>query len=74
MNDNGKNQIDDLNEIIDQKLTALFVEMQDAGWKTDDVAFVVGDVLNAKWLDRARTLRATRDAMPDNFVSDGNEG
>lgn len=63
-----------LHDIIDQKLTALMLEIVDAGWGTDEVAFAIRDVLKKKWLDQADALRSAREAVPKNFVSDGNEG
>jgi hypothetical protein len=65
---------DDLREIIDQKLTSLFREMEDAGWSASDVALVMSDVIKTRWLDQIEKLRSAREAGQDNFVSDGNEG
>jgi hypothetical protein len=48
--------------------------MVDADWGADEVAFAIRDVLNKKWLDQAYALKSAREAVPKNFVSDGNEG
>ncbi|XUR32457.1 hypothetical protein ACQY74_000484 (plasmid) [Rhizobium leguminosarum bv. trifolii] len=65
---------DELRDIIDQKLTALIQEMEDADWSAKDVAFAINDVLKSKWLDRMMALQDARDAVPKGFLSDGNEG
>jgi hypothetical protein len=67
-------QVAELHDIVDQKLTALILEMVDADFRTDDVAFAIYDVLKKKWLDPADARREAREAVPKNFVSDGNEG
>lgn len=64
----------ELHAIIDEKLTALFTEMGDANWSMEDIAFALEDVLRRKWLNQAEALRNARSVVPDNFVSDGNEG
>jgi hypothetical protein len=65
---------DELGPIIDEKMTALVREMMDANWSAEDVAFAIEDVLRRKWLNQAEALRRARTALPDDFVSDGNEG
>lgn len=67
-------QTDELHGIIDDKLTALVLEMEAADWSAEDIAFAMQDVLRRKWLNQAETLRRVRAAVPDDFVSDGNEG
>lgn len=67
-------QVDELHDIVDQKLTAMIREMEDADWSAEEVAFAIHDVLRAKWLDQAEALRAARQSVPKNFLSDGNEG
>jgi hypothetical protein len=67
-------QVAQLHDIVDQKLTALVLEMLDAHWGADEVAFAIKDVLKKKWLDQADALQSAREAVPKNFVSDGNEG
>ncbi|NKL19234.1 hypothetical protein GFM07_09005 [Rhizobium leguminosarum bv. viciae] len=64
----------ELRDIIDQKLTALMREMEDADWSAKDVAFTINDVLKSKWLDRMTALQDAREAVPKGFLSDGNEG
>ncbi|XAZ26071.1 hypothetical protein LVY75_35465 (plasmid) [Sinorhizobium sp. B11] len=65
---------DELVGVITEKLTALIRALEDADWSADDVVFAIEDVLNKNWLEKARALRTVRETMPDNFVSDGNEG
>ena len=74
MNTSNDSRTTELNAIIHQKLTVLFVEMEEAGWSAEDVAFAIEDVLGQKWLRQAKALRRARAALPDDFVSDGNEG
>ena len=64
----------ELHDIVDQKLTALVLEMVDADFSSDEVAFAIYAVLKKKWLDPADARRDAREAVPKNFVSDGNEG
>ncbi|NNU68955.1 MULTISPECIES: hypothetical protein [Rhizobium] len=68
------NHDDELRDIIDQKLTALIREMEDADWSAKDVALAINDVLKSKWLDRMTALQDAREAVPKGFLSDGNEG
>ena len=74
MADVKKTRDDELRGIIDEKLTALVRELEDADWSADEIAFAIEDVLNEKWIVQARALRDARDSVPENFVSDGNEG
>jgi len=74
MMDLEKTRDDELRGIIDEKLTALVRELEDANWSAVEIAFVIEDVLNEKWLFQARALRDARDSVPENFVSDGDEG
>ncbi|WP_244598771.1 hypothetical protein [Rhizobium tubonense] len=67
-------QPDDLHEIIDQKLTALVREMEDAGWSASEIAPAMSEVLKTRWLDQLEKLSRARAEAPENFVSDGNEG
>jgi hypothetical protein len=64
----------ELRGIVDEKLTALVGELEDANWRADEIAFMVEAVLKEKWLNQAEALRTTRDTVPTDFVSDGNEG
>ncbi|TAV65060.1 hypothetical protein [Rhizobium leguminosarum] len=68
------NHDDELRDIIDQKLTALIREMEDADWSARDVAFAINDVLKSKRLDRMTAPQDAREAVPKGFLSDGNEG
>ncbi|TAX02068.1 hypothetical protein ELI07_33400 (plasmid) [Rhizobium leguminosarum] len=52
------NHDDELRDIIDQKLTALIREMEDADWSARDVAFAINDVLKSKRLDRMTADRS----------------
>jgi len=65
---------DELHATIDEMLTALVLEMEEAGWGAEEIAFAIENVLRRKWLDQAESLRKARAAVPDDFVSDGNEG
>lgn len=65
---------DELHATIDEKLTALVLEMEEAGWSAQEIAFAIENVLRRKWLDQAQSLRKARATLPDDFVSDGNEG
>ncbi len=65
---------DDLHLILDRKMTALFREMEDADWSADDIAAAIDDIVRKRWLNRTQSLQGVRDAMSNNFVSDGNEG
>nr|KZB02047.1 hypothetical protein A4A59_12990 [Rhizobium leguminosarum] len=73
-NERANHDDDELRDIIDQKLTALIREMEDADWSAKDVAFAINDVLKSKWLDRMTALQDAREAVPKDFLSDGNEG
>ena len=64
----------ELHAIIDRKLTALVLELEEADWNAQDIAFAIEDVLRRKWLNQAEALQRARAAVPDDFVSDGNEG
>ncbi len=74
MENNHSSDIGDLHEIIDQKITAIMREMENAGYNARETALAIVDVVKAGWLDRDDALRKARNAMPDNFISDGNEG
>jgi hypothetical protein len=74
MRNERTNNNEELRDIIDQKLTALIREMEDADWSREDVAFAIDEVLKAKWLDQIMALKRARDATPKGFLSDGNEG
>ncbi|MCB1447191.1 MAG: hypothetical protein KDJ87_15715 [Rhizobiaceae bacterium] len=65
---------DELHAIVDGKLTAFIREMEEANWSAEDVALAIGDVLRRNWLDRADALQQARNAVQDDFISDGNEG
>lgn len=65
---------DELRAIVDEKLTALVLEMEAADWSAEDIAFAMEGVLRRKWLNQAEALRRARAAVPVDFVSDGNEG
>jgi hypothetical protein len=65
---------EELRGIVDEKLTALVRELEDANWSIDEIAFTIEAIVEKNWLVQARALRAVREKVPDNFVSDGNEG
>ncbi|WP_244490260.1 MULTISPECIES: hypothetical protein [Rhizobium/Agrobacterium group] len=64
----------DLRDIVEAKLASLVLELEEANFKIDEIAFAIEDVLKANWLDQATALRRARAETPENFVSDGNEG
>ena len=64
----------DLHEIIEERIAALIHEMEDADMPTEDVVLAIDAVIKGRWMNRLAALREARDAMPANFVSDGNEG
>jgi len=66
--------VDELDAIVDEKLTALVRELEDASWSAEDIALTLEEVLQRKWLKQVDALRRARAAVPDDFVSDGNEG
>lgn len=74
MRDSRDDRTEELNAVIDNKLTALVVELEDAGWNMEDIALAIQQVLSRNWLDQIEAMRRARAAVPDNFVSDGNEG
>jgi hypothetical protein len=74
MRDSRDDRTEELNAVIDTKLTALVVELEDAGWNMEDIALAIQQVLSRNWLDQIEAMRRARAAVPDNFVSDGNEG
>lgn len=74
MRDSRDDRTEELNAVIDTKLTALVVELEDAGWNMEDIALAIQQVLSRNWLDQIEAMRRAHAAVPDNFVSDGNEG
>lgn len=66
--------VDEFDGIVDEKLTALVRELEDAGWNAENIAFALEDVLQRKWLRQIEATRRARAAMPDDYISDGNEG
>jgi hypothetical protein len=65
---------DELYDIIDRKVAALISEMEAADWPAEEVTLAIADVLQSKWIDRFANLRGARQAVPKDFLSDGNEG
>lgn len=74
MNIEHKIRTEDLHDVIDQKITALVREMEEGDWSAEEVILAINDVIKARWLVRLDTLREASEALPKNFVSDGNEG
>lgn len=64
----------ELREIVEQKISALICEMQNANWNAVDVAEAIQQVVEDKWLKDAAALRTARGSTSTAFVSDGNEG
>lgn len=63
-----------LNEIVDQKISSLIQELEDADWSTDEIVLAIDAVIKGRWMAKLEVLREARLATPTNFVSDGNEG
>lgn len=63
----------ELAELIEQRVSALVREMEDADWHAEDVALEIEAVVKRNWLETARRLKDARGALPDE-ISDGNEG
>lgn len=74
MNTQHDLRTDELHGIIDEKMTALVLDIEEAGWSAAEIAFAIEDVLRRKWLDQAEALRRARASVPEDFISDGNEG
>lgn len=74
MTNHRSNPADDLHEIVDQKLTALIRELEEADWSAREVALVINAILQSRWLVPAQRLQEARQALAGNSVSDGNEG
>jgi len=66
--------IDDLHEMVSQRINSLVLEMEEADWGAEDVISAVSAIITAEWLPKFRALEEARKATPTNFVSDGNEG
>jgi hypothetical protein len=64
----------ELRQIVDRKVAALIREMEDADWGAMEVALTIRQVVESQWLSRAEALGNARDAVSQDFVSDGNEG
>lgn len=74
MTNHHSNPADDLHEIVDQKLTALIRELEEADWSAGEVALVINSILQGRWLVPAQRLQEAQQALARNSVSDGNEG
>lgn len=72
MNDSLTNT--ELHDVVHQRITALIREMEQADWSARDVVFAIDKVISEEWLPQFRALDEAREALPKNFVSDGNEG
>nr|WP_316650691.1 hypothetical protein [uncultured Gellertiella sp.] len=66
--------IEELDRIVEQKIAALFHEMDAAGWRAADVAQSIRKDLDLRSRPQAEDLRKARAAVGGDFVSDGNEG
>jgi hypothetical protein len=67
-------EIRELHDILDQKLTALVREMEEADWEREKIIWAIDDIIKARWISQIETLREARKSVRENFVSDGNEG
>jgi hypothetical protein len=65
---------DELHSLVDEKLTALVRELEEANWSAGQIAHAIEDILKTKWLKAEEALRDARESVPRNYVSDGNEG
>jgi hypothetical protein len=63
-------RVNDLHDVVDQKITMLLREMETTNWSREEVILAVNDVVKARWLDTIDTSRSNS----GDFVSDGNEG
>jgi hypothetical protein len=63
-------RVNDLHDVVDQKITMLLREMEATNWSREEVLLAVNDVIQARWLAPIDTPHAT----DGDFVSDGNEG
>lgn len=66
--------LEEFKGIIEEKVTALIREMEEANWNGYEVALAIEAFLKKSWLAEEQALRAARESVPKNFVSDGNEG
>ena len=75
MENNHSSDIGDLHEIIDQKITAIMREMENAGYNARETALAIVDVVNADWLDRDDALRKARAGIlnPSPLMGEGCE-
>ncbi len=64
----------ELYDIMDRKVAALINEMEAADWSAEEVSLAIADVVQSEWIDRIANLRSARQAVPKEFLSDGNEG
>ncbi|MDB5524775.1 MAG: hypothetical protein JWM58_2538 [Rhizobium sp.] len=72
--DNQPADINDLDGIIDQRITSLVRELEDANWPTEEIILAMNDLIKVRWLDQINALHEASNSIPKNFVSDGNEG
>ena len=66
-------RVDDLHDVIDQKISALIRDMA-TQWSAEEVILAIDDVVKARWLGKIRAAAVSSDTMSEDFVSDGNEG
>jgi hypothetical protein len=74
MDNDRPTRVDDLHDIIDERITALVREMEAVDWSAEEVVLAINDVIKARWLDRLNALDQASAALPKGFISDGNEG
>ena len=63
----------ELEDIIEERIASLIREMEEANWRTEDVVIAIDAVARSR-IERQEALREARLTMPQDFVSDGNEG
>ena len=66
-------RVDDLHDVIDQKIAALIRDIA-TQWSAEEVILAIDDVVKARWLCKIRADKASSGTMSGDFISDGNEG
>ena len=66
-------RVDDLHDVIDQKIAALIRDVA-TQWSAEEVLLAIDDVVKARWLGKIRSGKVPSDTMSKDIVSDGNEG
>jgi hypothetical protein len=67
-------RVNDLHDVIDQRILDLVRDMETTNWTQDEVVLAINDVIRVRWLDNIEALHRASNAVGKDFVSDGNEG